>query len=45
MGSLTSVIAACKDWHVLQLNTCQDLFDVLACIVVYIDPNTDQYKH
>ena len=32
----TSVIATCKYWHVLQLNTCQDVYDVLASIVVCI---------
>ena len=32
----TSVIAICKNWHVLQRNTCQYVYNVLACIVVCI---------
>ena len=33
---LASVIAIYTNWHVLQRNTCQYAYDVLACIVACI---------
>ena len=32
----TSMIAICKNRHVLQRNTCHSVYDVLACIVACI---------